>query len=211
MNTGRSQQPAVELGIRQQPAVAARARRLLVLLSFGLLFSLMGLVSALMASRTLLRFEQTSRLWPMVGNLASVLLTLVCAGQWYVWRQAQLEWIGAKDVSLIHLLAPSAVGRWVAMACGVAGPVACLQMIRETAPADAAHRWAIAGGLAMILAMAFGGIHQFNPAGPRGVLPQRLRNARVVTSDGEVHVDPEADTVILRREHAQPGSGESAD
>ncbi|MEL4503754.1 hypothetical protein AAEX63_02475 [Luteococcus sp. H138] len=199
MSTRQSGRPMVELGIQQQPAVAARARGLMALLRLGLLSSLVGLACALMASRTLLRFEQTSRLWPMVGNLASVLLLLVCAGQWYVWRQALQEWTGTKDVSLIHLIAPSAFGRWVALLCGIAGPVACLQMIRQTAPSEAAHRWAAAGGIAMILAMAFGGIHRFNPAGPRGVLPQRLRNARVVTADSEAHVDPDAETVILRR------------
>ncbi|MEL4358584.1 MULTISPECIES: hypothetical protein [unclassified Luteococcus] len=200
--------PLPGLPVQRQPAVAARTRTLLALLWAGLVFSLIGAGSALMASRTLLRFDETSRLWPMVGNLASVLLALVCAGQLYVWRQAQLEWTGVRDVALANLVAPSAFGRWVALLCGVAGPLACLQVSRQTAPAEQAHWWAVAGGVTMILAMAFGGIHQFNPAGPRGVLPQRLRGGRVVTADDEVHVDPEADTVVLRRGEPDAAGGQ---
>ncbi|MDN5563595.1 MULTISPECIES: hypothetical protein [Luteococcus] len=188
-------------GVRRQPAVAARTRALLVQLAGALLVSLIGLGCALMSSHTLMRLEQTSRLWPMVANLASILLVLVCLLQFHVWRQAQKEWTGAKDVSLMHLLTPSASARWVAVLCGLAGPWACLQMAEQTARQEQAHWWALACGVSAILATGFGGIHQFNPAGPRGVLPQRMDHARrVITADEERHVDPEADTIVLRRE-----------
>lgn len=191
-------------GVRSQPAVAARTRGLLVQLAVALAASVAGLGCALMSSHTLMRLEQTSRLWPMVANLASILLLLVCGLQFHVWRQAQKEWTGAKDVSLMHLLAPSAVARWVAVLCGLAGPFACLQMVGQTAPSERAHWWALGCGVLTIVATGFGGIHQFTPSGPRGVLPQRMPYAtRVVTADEQLHVDPEADTIVLRREQPE--------
>ncbi|WP_420174206.1 hypothetical protein [Luteococcus sp. OSA5] len=194
-----------QLGIRQQPAVARRTARLLTQLRLACGVAVVGLVCNMMASRTLLRLDDTSRLWPTLANLASVLVLLVCAGQLYVWRQAQLEWTGVKDVSLMHLITPSALARWVAGVCGLMGPFAALQMIEQTSYQEAAHWWGLAGAMCTILATAFGGIHRFDPAGPPGVVPQQLHRGRQVVSDASLaaQVDPEEDTLVLRRQAQQ--------
>ncbi|MGO4957883.1 hypothetical protein ACTQ49_11565 [Luteococcus sp. Sow4_B9] len=205
--TSPEREPAQPLpAVAPQPAVARRTAPLLVQLGLACVVALAGLACNTMTSRTLLRLADTARLWPMLANLASVLLLLVCLGQFLVWRQAQQEWTGRKDVSLIHLLTPSALGRWVALACGLAGPYAAVRIMQASSTQEASWGWALAGGICTVLATAFGGIHRFDPAGPRGVVPQRWERGREVVTDEllAAHVDPEADTVILRRQH--PGS-----
>ncbi|WP_394275774.1 hypothetical protein [Luteococcus sp.] len=180
-------------GVRAQPAIAARARRLLLQLQLAVVVSVLGLGANVMASRTLLRFEGSARLWPMLANLAAILVLLVCLLQLFVWSQAQKEWTGRKDVSLAVLLAPSAAGRWLGVLCGLGGPLAASRIIEQTSRQEQAHWWALSGALCTIVATAFGAIQFFDPAGPRGVLPSRIAGGRQAPGrDG--HQD---ETVVL--------------
>lgn len=211
MDTPAGRAPEVSADLLQQPAVAARAATLLRQISAALVVGIAAVVCNLLGSHTLLRFEDTSGIWPMVANVAAVLGAVVVALQWWVWRQAQSEWTGRKDVALAHLLAPSQLARWVSLLCGVVGPLACLQVISQTSRQEASHWWFTAGALCTILATAFGGVHPLNPAGPRGVLPVRIeRGARVVAE----RPDPDADTLVLRRtqlvDGPDAGSGATA-
>lgn len=205
-----AEQVSLVAGVRAQPAIAARARRLLLQLRLAAIISVLGLGANVMASRTLLRFGGTARLWPMLANLAAILVLLVCLLQLFVWSQAQKEWTGRKDVSLVGLLAPSSAGRWLGVLCGLGGPLAASRMIEQTSPQEQAHWWALAGALCTIAATGFGAIHSFDPAGPRGVLPSRITRDRAVVTDRDEHdgVDPEVDTVVLGRR--QDGRGDAA-
>ena len=194
-------QRAAALGVRpdvlQQPAVARRAAALLRQLRLALLLAVVGIACNLAGSRLLLRFADTSGWWPMVANVGTVLAALVVLVQYWAWSRAQSEWTGRADVALAGLLAPSRLARWVSVLCGVVAPLAALQVIRDTSRQEASHWLFAAGAVCTILATAFGGVQQLDPAGPRGVLPQRIERGRAVVREG---ADPEADTLVLRRD-----------
>ncbi|GAA1395633.1 hypothetical protein [Luteococcus peritonei] len=187
----------VRLDALQQPAVAARTAVLLRQLRLALLAAVAGIACHLLGSHLLLRFADTSGLWPMVANISCVLAGLAAVLQYAVWSQAQAEWTGRKDVALAGLLAPSRLARWVALLCAVVAPVAVLQVVRDTSPQEVSHWLFAAGAVCTILAVGFGGMHPLDPAGPPGVLPRRVRRGPQVVSESP---DPEADTLVLRRE-----------
>lgn len=168
-----------------QPAVARRAARLLVQLRAGTLAAVVAVFCQVMASATLLRVSGTPRLGPVLSNLAAVLVALSCALQWWVWRQAQREWTGRRDVNLLAMVMPSRLVRWLAVACLPVELWAAQQVWQETAAAEAAHWWSLAGALGATLGVVLAAIHPLEPAGPRGVPPHRIdvdRTAARVTS-----------------------------
>lgn len=154
--------------VRSQPAVAGRAARLLVQLRLAVLASLGALACSAMVTHTFLRLTDFSRVWPVLGNLASVLVCVACLLQWWSWRLAHQEWSGRRDVSLLVLLVPGRVAAVIAGGCALLGPLGFVQVYRQTAASEAAHWWAPAAAVLLVLAAAFGAIHPLDPAGPRG-------------------------------------------
>lgn len=190
--------PAGRLG---QPVVAERAGALLQMIGLGLVSSAMGLACLLGASLTLLRFTDTSRLWPAVANLCAVLVLATGVLQWWVWRQACQEWRGTKDVALAGWLAPSRAGAWLAGFAGLVGSLAALRVFHQTASGEMAHWLSLVGALLLVLGVALAGLHSLNPAGPPGVLPDRMRrNLRL--RPHQAHADPDAETLVLARRTA---------
>lgn len=198
--------------VSAQPAVAERAGRLLRQLGAALAVSLVGVGCSAMASHTLLRLSETSRLWPMLVNLASILVAVACLLQFHSWRQAQREWTGQRDVALIGLITPCQIAAGIAGVCALVGPVGSLEIFRQTAPTEQAHWWAVAAAVCTILGAGFGGIHPLDPAGPRGArevhLVERAAHQEWPVSEPEL----DEDTLVLRRrrERAQQTGGPSA-
>lgn len=190
-------------GAGAQPVAAERTRRLLHMVRLGFFAGLASVVCFLMTSRTLLRLGDQDRIWPTVANVAATAACIFCLLQWWVWHQALQEWLGRKDVALAGWLAPSRAVAWLAGLAGIIGPFAAAQVVRTTARAEAAHWWALAGGLLLVVCVAFGCLHPLVPAGPRGVLPQvitrNLRDRRF-----GAHEDPDADTLVLGRHRIGP-------
>lgn len=181
-----------------QPVVAERTAALLRLLGAGLLASILSLLCFLMTSRTLLRVGDQSRLWPTAVNICATVAVLVSLLQWWVWHQAQREWLGVKDVALAGWIAPSRTSAWVAAVAGILGCIAAVQLVRTTAPAEHAHWWALTGGMLLVLGVAFGCLHPIKGAGPRGVLP-RVISRNLDPRRATRLNDADADTLVLRR------------
>lgn len=161
-----------------QPAIAMRARKHVATITVGFVCAVLGAAGVVLASATLLRLTDSSRLWPAVANAAAVICALIALMQWRLWKLALREWEGIKDVGLGNWMNVSASGVWICVLGALITPVAVQHVVSESTSAEPAWWLAIVGGCLVILGVALAGVHRLHPQGPRGVPPLIRRNQR---------------------------------
>ncbi|HSN44105.1 MAG TPA: hypothetical protein VLR88_08620 [Propionibacteriaceae bacterium] len=166
------------LPLTAQPAIAARTRSLVRVVIWGLVLGVVGAAGFLAASILLVRFSSTTRLWPAVGNIASILLVVISALQLFLWRSGLAEWEGRRDVALGRWLWISKSAALFSSILLVATAVACLQIVFDTSAEEASYWLAIVGGAGSMLAYSMAARFAFDPAGPPSVPAYLLRNLR---------------------------------
>lgn len=166
---------AVACPVVAQPAVARRADRLLRLIGVGVVASVASAACMVLASSTMLRLTSRAEIWALVGNMSAVLLALTSIMQFYLWWRARQEWRGVRDVAVGHWMLPSRLGHWVSYLLVVLIPLAAYQITRRASPEDASWWLALVGAVLGVCGVFFAARMEFDPAGPPGTVPARIR------------------------------------
>ena len=168
--------PAPAPPLVAQPVIAMRARSHLRMLTAGLVFALLGAVSTVGASVTMLRLHDSNPILPAVGNAGSVVTALIACIQFRLWQLALREWEGRSRSNVHAWLNVSATGSWLSVLGAAATAWSSWAIVDSSVRSETSWWLALFGAVFVILGATLAGVHRLHPQGPRGVPDYIRRN-----------------------------------